>query len=107
MLFFSQSLLKRQSNDAGGVRLTFQRHFARKYKLIALFKGEQQKYKMTFFKKESDNLEEFVSKLATYDEIFTHSICNSSFIQSALLDKGIKLPKNESMAIALVCHQHD
>ena len=61
----------------------------------------------SFFKKQSDTLKEIVLKLAAKDEISIHSICNSKFIQPALLDKGLKLPKDESMVMALVYHQHD
>jgi len=48
-----------------------------------------------FFKKEFVSLEEIVSKLAAQDGISIHAICNSKFIRSALLDKGLKLPKYE------------
>ena len=47
----------------------------------------------SFFKNESDTLEEIVSKLAAKESI--HSVCNSKFIQSALLDKVLKLLKDE------------
>ena len=53
------------------------------------------------------SFEEIVSKLAAQDGISIHAICNSKFIRSALLDKGLKLPKDESMIMALVHHQSD
>jgi hypothetical protein len=68
---------------------------------IAKVSGKTSAQKISaFLKKES--IGEVISKLAALDGFSFHALVNSSFIRSAMSEKGLEFPKNHKQAIQLV-----
>lgn len=57
--------------------------------------------------KKDDSLEEILARLAALDGFSIHAITNSSFIRSALKDRGFSLPKNPTKVKELIALYYD